>query len=215
MKHRRKRGLLFLFSLSIGALRLGAEARAADLVDVFEGGRDGYPAYRIPALLTTQAGTLLAFAEGRARLGDHAENDLVLKRSVDNGRSWGALQVVAEDGANALNNPTAVGLLRALAPSSATTCNAPQLRPLSTLRLSTRSFSAWSPRRARPSAKASNVPACVVRSAGIRYAGYPSRPPSNTSTRSAARASAPSRSAPMEREKRKSNPLFLRCFMRC
>lgn len=77
-------------------------------VEVYARGRDGYPAYRIPSMVTTSSGTLLAFAEGRASLRDHAENDIVLKRSLDNGNTWEPLSVVAEDGANALNNPTAI-----------------------------------------------------------------------------------------------------------
>src|SRR5688572_21649158 len=47
----------------------------------FVGGQGGYPAYRIPSLVVTKAGTLLAFAEGRANKSDHAENDVVLRRS--------------------------------------------------------------------------------------------------------------------------------------
>ncbi len=78
------------------------------LMDVFTGGQDGYPAFRIPALLTTRRGALLAFAEGRASLRDHAENDIVLKRSADGGKTWGALQVIHEDGTNCLSNPTVV-----------------------------------------------------------------------------------------------------------
>lgn len=81
------------------------------LVDVFINGQDGYPAFRIPALITSKNGTLLAFAEGRATLRDHAENDIVLKRSRDNGQTWGPLQLIHEDGANSLGNPTVV-LLR-------------------------------------------------------------------------------------------------------
>lgn len=77
---------------------------------VFAGGQDGYPAYRIPSIVATSKGTLLALAEGRANLSDHAENDIVLKRSTDGGKTWSALQVVAEDGANCLNNPCAVAL---------------------------------------------------------------------------------------------------------
>ena len=34
-------------------------------VDVYVGGRDGYHTYRIPALITTPGGTVLAFCEGR------------------------------------------------------------------------------------------------------------------------------------------------------
>ena len=97
--------------LLASALLLSATALSSQpvpLVDVFIGGQDGYPAYRIPALVTTKRGTLLAFAEARATLRDHAENDIVLKRSTDRGRTWGPLQLIDEDGTNALNNPTAV-----------------------------------------------------------------------------------------------------------
>jgi len=97
--------------LLAGALLLSATAPASEtpsLVDVFVGGQDGYPAYRIPALVTTKRGTLLAFAEARATLRDHAENDIALRRSTDHGRTWGPLQSIDEDGTNALNNPTTV-----------------------------------------------------------------------------------------------------------
>ncbi len=76
--------------------------------DVFVAGKDGYKSIRIPAVLVTKAGTVLAFAEGRAAHADQANNKLILKRSRDGGRTWGALQLVADDGANTLNNPTAV-----------------------------------------------------------------------------------------------------------
>ena len=97
--------------LVASALLLSATAlssQSVPLIDVFVGGQDGYPAYRIPALVTTKRGTLLAFAEARATLRDHAENDIVLKRSTDHGRTWGPMQLIDEDGTNALNNPTAV-----------------------------------------------------------------------------------------------------------
>jgi sialidase-1 len=76
--------------------------------DVFVNGQEGYPQYRIPAILYTQKGTLLAFSEGRASISDHAANDIVLKRSTDNGKTWLPLQVVAEDGENCLSNPEVV-----------------------------------------------------------------------------------------------------------
>lgn len=87
--------------------------RAADapvFSDVFVAGKDGYAVYRIPSVVTAKDGTVLVFAEGRVNLRDHAENDIVLKRSSDGGATWGALQVVADDGSNALNNPCAVTL---------------------------------------------------------------------------------------------------------
>lgn len=76
--------------------------------DVFTSGQEGYASFRIPAIVRTQKGTLLAFAEGRVRPRDHAENDLVLKRSEDLGATWSPLQVLQDAGADALNNPTAV-----------------------------------------------------------------------------------------------------------
>ncbi|MFM1874796.1 MAG: hypothetical protein RL266_533 [Bacteroidota bacterium] len=75
---------------------------------VFERKQDGYRNYRIPSLVCTKNGVLLAFAEGRSSLLDHSENDIVLKRSTDNGQTWSTLTAVAEDGKNALNNPQAL-----------------------------------------------------------------------------------------------------------
>jgi hypothetical protein len=77
-------------------------------VDAFISGEEGYQTYRIPSVLTTKTGTILAFAEGRSSLSDHAENDIVLKRSLDGGFTWSPLETIAEDGENCLNNPTAV-----------------------------------------------------------------------------------------------------------
>jgi sialidase-1 len=51
---------------------------------------------------------VLAFAEGRQKPQDQAENDIVAKRSTDGGKTWSPLQVIHEDGANSLNNPTVV-----------------------------------------------------------------------------------------------------------
>ena len=61
---------------------------------VFERGESGYHSFRIPALLTTPRGTLLAFAEGRRNnLNDSGDIDLVLKRSQDKGKTWSELSV--------------------------------------------------------------------------------------------------------------------------
>lgn len=64
-------------------------------VTVFQNGNEGYNVFRIPALIQTIDGQLLAFCEARAG-GDASEIDLVLKRSEDGGRSWQALEVVQE-----------------------------------------------------------------------------------------------------------------------
>ncbi|MGW7351580.1 exo-alpha-sialidase [Streptomyces sp. NPDC054784] len=74
---------------------------------LFKASQDpGYACFRIPAVVRTVEGTLLAFAEGRvANCGDASDIDLVLKRSHDGGRTWGALQVVDEGGGDTHGNP--------------------------------------------------------------------------------------------------------------
>ncbi|MEM9645945.1 MAG: sialidase family protein [Planctomycetota bacterium] len=62
---------------------------------VFRSGEEGYPVYRIPALVRAANGDLLAFCEARQK-GDASEIDLVLKRSSDDGETWSALRVVQE-----------------------------------------------------------------------------------------------------------------------
>jgi sialidase-1 len=74
---------------------------------VFAEGID-YPSVRIPSVVMCGSGTVLAFAEGRQARGDHSENHIVLKRSLDAGRTWGVLQVVAREGRDSLNDPSAV-----------------------------------------------------------------------------------------------------------
>ena len=73
--------------------------------DVFISGTDGYHTYRIPALIVTKKGTLLAFCEGRRNgSSDSGEIDMLVKRSLDGGRSWSQQQVIWHDGPNTCGN---------------------------------------------------------------------------------------------------------------
>ncbi len=76
--------------------------------DVFTAAKDGYPSIRIPSVVVTGSGVVLAFAEARAKHSDQASNKIILKRSTDGGATWGAVQLIHDDGANSLNNPTAL-----------------------------------------------------------------------------------------------------------
>ena len=72
---------------------------------VFHSGKEGYAFYRIPAIVTTLNGTILAFAEGRKNsVSDDGTIDVVMKRSTDGGRTWSPLQVVWADGNNTCGN---------------------------------------------------------------------------------------------------------------
>ncbi len=49
---------------------------------VFQQGTEGYSCFRIPAIIMTKSGELLAFAEGRKNdCSDEGDIDLVMKRS--------------------------------------------------------------------------------------------------------------------------------------
>ncbi len=77
--------------------------------DVFVAGADGYHTYRIPAIVQTKTGTLLAFAEGRrSGRGDAGDIDLLVKRSDNGGRTWSAQTVIWDDGGNTCGNPCPV-----------------------------------------------------------------------------------------------------------
>ena len=76
---------------------------------IFESGREGYTCFRIPAIVLTTEGTLLAFAEGRKKgCSDTGDIDLVMKRSADGGKTWSDLLVVWNDGENTCGNPAPV-----------------------------------------------------------------------------------------------------------
>ncbi|MET7999788.1 sialidase family protein [Nonomuraea glycinis] len=76
----------------------------------YRAGTDGYHTFRIPAVVVTRAGTVLAFAEGRhGSAGDSGHIDLVLKSSTDGGGTWGELRVVAaEPRQGTVGNPAPV-----------------------------------------------------------------------------------------------------------
>ncbi len=59
------------------------------LVDVFVAGEGGYFCIKIPSLVVTHNGTLLATGEARhVNCSDYTWTDLVFKRSFDNGSTW-------------------------------------------------------------------------------------------------------------------------------
>lgn len=97
---------------------------------VFDSGVDGHIYYRIPAMVETTKGTILAFCEARNTKADFYEGnealfegipvfqsgsskdsgniDLVLKRSTDGGATWGAMTTLFDDGNNVCGNPSPV-----------------------------------------------------------------------------------------------------------
>lgn len=58
-------------------------------------GTPPYNRIRIPALLATAGSALLALGEGRRAAGDTSWSDILLRRSLDGGRSWSPARVLA------------------------------------------------------------------------------------------------------------------------
>ena len=96
---------LFIFFLIINSFSIYSQ----DLNYIFKSGENGYNTFRIPSIVTTNKGTILAFAEGRKNSSsDSGDIDIVLKRSNDNGKTWGEIIIVRDDGVNVCGNPSPV-----------------------------------------------------------------------------------------------------------
>lgn len=92
-----------------GAAPLDGAGRSATTF-VFRGGDGERAVYRIPSLVATPKGALLAFAEGRPSVQDPGSGgiDVVLRRSVDCGRTWSSSTVLAHREGGDAHNPAAV-----------------------------------------------------------------------------------------------------------
>ncbi len=89
---------------------MAAEAGLPEPVNVFTAGTEGVDTYRIPSLIAAPDGTLLAFCEARKEsMADASPTDMILRRSVDGGRTWLPTQtLVPGNGDEAWMNPCPV-----------------------------------------------------------------------------------------------------------
>lgn len=67
---------------------------------VWDKGEDGSEGYRIPGIVVTSRGTVLAFAESRITYADDAPKHLVMKRSLDGGMSWSETYYIEKSDGN-------------------------------------------------------------------------------------------------------------------
>ncbi len=83
--------------------------RAAPLLersDVFPAGMNGIALYRIPGVVVTAKGTVLAYCEARRNSGsDWGEIEIHLRRSIDGGKTWDAPKSIAHVGGRIEGNP--------------------------------------------------------------------------------------------------------------
>lgn len=108
-------GAFFILSICTQA-EVGNGVKAAETTQnesglnyIFKSGTDGYSTFRIPAIVTTKTGTLLAFAEGRVNGSSDTGNiDLVMRSSDDEGKTWSPLKIIWNDNENVCGNPAPV-----------------------------------------------------------------------------------------------------------
>lgn len=95
------------WSKTSSAVSHASELRSTTL---WAGGVGGYQIYRIPGILVTKRGTILAYAAARRELdrGDWSDTDIVLRRSTDGGRTWAPSRRIAGDGHGTTDNPVAI-----------------------------------------------------------------------------------------------------------
>lgn len=94
-----------LFTLLLVATVANGQPNAPETSTVFEPGAvrfagatqdSTYATTRIPALVCTKRGTLLAFCEARVQsVSDWADMDLLMRRSTDGGRTWAVPTILA------------------------------------------------------------------------------------------------------------------------
>src|SRR6185503_10317824 len=103
------KNLLTCILMTLGSFVASAEAWL-EKGDVFEPGQNGYALYRIPGVLVTKRGTVLAYCEAR-RTGksDWDAIDIMLRRSADGGKTWSAMQRIADVPGPKSKNPVLAG----------------------------------------------------------------------------------------------------------
>jgi sialidase-1 len=102
-------GLLLLLVSSIACLAAPAGDQF-ESTNLWNAGIGGYQTYRIPGIVVSKRGVVIAYTSARRTLdlGDWSDIDIVLRRSVDGGRTWESSRRIAGDSHGTTDNPVAI-----------------------------------------------------------------------------------------------------------
>ena len=100
--------ILWAILLCVGNLAAASTPKEPVKTDLFHGGEGGYKTYRIPALVVTVKGTLLAFCAARKDFSDWAEINIAMRRSTNGGKTWEPARIIAAQGESTVDNPTPI-----------------------------------------------------------------------------------------------------------
>ncbi len=94
---------------SVSALRAEDTPLVESRLDLFRGGDGAYELYRIPGLVVTARGTVIVYCEARLRAkGDWGPIDILMRRSVDGGKTFSLPIKVADVPGPKTKNPVAL-----------------------------------------------------------------------------------------------------------
>jgi len=101
--------LVILLAARFSVVTAFAAYPLSERIEVFRGGEDGYAFYRIPGLVVTTKGTVLAYCEARRSSSDWGAIDIMMRRSTDGGKTWAARHKMADIPGPKSKNPVVLG----------------------------------------------------------------------------------------------------------
>lgn len=94
----------------LAAFITGSAMAQVESVNIWNAGIGGYATYRVPGIVATKSGVLLAYCGARKDLskGDWSATDILLRRSEDGGKTWEQSRKIAGNGVDLTDNVVAI-----------------------------------------------------------------------------------------------------------
>ncbi len=116
----------FVLVMVVSAMVAAGASTSLEKTVLFEHDTGGYMLYRIPGIVVTKSGAVLAYAEARrSDRSDWHASDIVMRRSTDGGRTWSEASVIGAMEETFPKNPAAVAKKLGVGPGAGVTYNNP------------------------------------------------------------------------------------------